>query len=69
MFIDIRVLCYYDVNGIFHPNGTSECVKAGGKFGATKGSGDSWQVYPPCAGCKVTIKKHGLKRYLPAALW
>jgi hypothetical protein len=48
-------------NGIFHPNGTS-------KFGATKGSGVGWQAYPACAGYKVTIRNHGLKRCLPAAL-
>ena len=55
-------------NGIFHPNGTSECVLAGGNFGATKGSGDGWQAYPACAGNKVTVRNQGLKRRLPAAL-
>jgi hypothetical protein len=42
-------------NGTFYPDGTSECVLAGGDFGATKGSGDGWQAYPACAGYKVTI--------------
>jgi len=67
--MDNRISCCYDANGIFHPNGTSKCVLAGGKFGVTKGSGDSWQAYLACAGYKVTIQNHGLKSCLPAALW